>query len=222
MQTSSPFSPRTGGRRRRRRRPSCRARGTGSRRATPAAVGLPSTKHETMSVPPEIDDSSTSCLIALVDVVEAFGHERRAGREHRAQRRRGRCVLARLERRLCAGVDVLGRGAEDASCVSASAKSNRMLPARMERRAVVEQQRRAGGEARDQPVPHHPAAGREVEQAVAGLDVACAAGAPSGAAAACRRRRARCTSARRSCPTNTGCRADGRTAAARRRCRLGS
>ena len=40
-----------------------RARGTGSRRATPAASGLPSTKHDTMSVPPEIDDSSRSCLI---------------------------------------------------------------------------------------------------------------------------------------------------------------
>ena len=34
----------------------------------------------------------------------------------------------------------------------------------IERRAVVEQQRRPGGEARDQPVPHHPAAGGEVEE----------------------------------------------------------
>ena len=42
----------------------------------------------------------------------------------------------------------------------------------MERRAVVEQQRRLRRERRDQPVPHHPAAGREVEDAIAGLDVA--------------------------------------------------
>ena len=42
----------------------------------------------------------------------------------------------------------------------------------MEGRAVVEQQRRARGQARDQPVPHHPAAGGEIEQPVAGLDVA--------------------------------------------------
>ena len=41
-----------------------------------------------------------------------------------------------------------------------------------EGRAVVEQQRRAGGEARDKPVPHHPAAGSEVEQPVARLHVA--------------------------------------------------
>ena len=41
----------------------------------------------------------------------------------------------------------------------------------MKGRAVVEQQRRAGRERRDQPVPHHPAAGREVEDAIARLDV---------------------------------------------------
>ena len=35
----------------------------------------------------------------------------------------------------------------------------------MERRAVIEQQRRARGQRRDQPVPHHPAAGGEVEHA---------------------------------------------------------
>ena len=40
----------------------------------------------------------------------------------------------------------------------------------MERRAVVEQQRRAAGEPGDQPVPHHPAAGGEVEEPVAGLE----------------------------------------------------
>jgi hypothetical protein len=42
-----------------------------------------------------------------------------------------------------------------------------------EGRAVVEQQRGAGGQAGDQPVPHHPAAGGEVEQAVAGFTSLC-------------------------------------------------
>ena len=53
-----------------------------------------------------------------------------------------------------------------------SAKSNSALPSRMERRSVVQHQRRFRGERRDQPVPHHPAAGREVEDAIAGADVA--------------------------------------------------
>ena len=42
----------------------------------------------------------------------------------------------------------------------------------VEGRAVVEQQRRAGGQAGNQPVPHHPAAGGEIEQAVAVLEAA--------------------------------------------------
>ncbi len=55
---------------------------------------------------------------------------------------------------------------------SASTKSQRILSVARERRTVVEQQRSAGGEPRRKPVPHHPAAGREKEQPVAGLDVA--------------------------------------------------
>ncbi len=42
---------------------------------------------------------------------------------------------------------------------------------RVERRAVVEQQRRPARQTRDQPVPHHPAERREVEDAVACPDV---------------------------------------------------
>ena len=41
----------------------------------------------------------------------------------------------------------------------------------MQRRAVVEQQRRLCGERRDVPVPHHPGARRKIENAIAGLDV---------------------------------------------------
>ena len=42
----------------------------------------------------------------------------------------------------------------------------------MRRRSVVEHDGRAFGQRRDQPVPHHPAAGGEVEQPIAGADVA--------------------------------------------------
>ena len=42
----------------------------------------------------------------------------------------------------------------------------------MKRRAVIERQRRTGSKARDEPVPHHPAAGREVEKRLTGLQVA--------------------------------------------------
>ena len=42
----------------------------------------------------------------------------------------------------------------------------------MERRAVVEHERRLRRERGDEPVPHHPAARREVEDAVAAADVA--------------------------------------------------
>ena len=43
----------------------------------------------------------------------------------------------------------------------------------MQRRAVVEQQRRPGGERRNVPVPHHPRAGREVEYAVVARTSVC-------------------------------------------------
>ena len=55
---------------------------------------------------------------------------------------------------------------------SVSAKLPQHAAAVDEGRAVVQQQRRARGQARHEPVPHHPAAGREVEQAVARLHVA--------------------------------------------------
>ena len=54
---------------------------------------------------------------------------------------------------------------------SRSARSKSTPGVRMERRAVVEHQRRIRCEPRHQPVPHHPAGGREVEEPVAGLQV---------------------------------------------------
>ena len=61
-------------------RPPCRGPAPGSRRARPAQVGSPQTKHDTMSVPPEIEARCTSGLDVLIDVVEALRRQRRAGR----------------------------------------------------------------------------------------------------------------------------------------------
>jgi hypothetical protein len=76
VQTSSPFSPRTG-----------RPRSSKTSTAMPSAahwisprhtgaMGLPMTKQETMSVPPEIDDRQQVALDRRVDEVEAL---RRSG-----------------------------------------------------------------------------------------------------------------------------------------------
>ena len=53
-----------------------------------------------------------------------------------------------------------------------SARSNSAAAVGMDRRSVVEHQRRLRGERRHQPVPHHPAAGGEVEDSIAAADVA--------------------------------------------------
>ena len=58
-------------------------------------VGLPSTKQEMMSVPPEIEASCTSRFTSSIDVIEAF--RRRAASRSRAialHRRRGRAMRA--------------------------------------------------------------------------------------------------------------------------------
>ena len=86
VQTSSPFSPRTGW-------PSSFQTSTfspsprhcSSPRQT-GSTGLPSAKHETMSVPPEIELSLHVGLHARVDVIEALRHQRAAGRGSRAAR----------------------------------------------------------------------------------------------------------------------------------------
>ena len=169
-------------------------------------IGLPPTKQPTMSVPPEIDARCTSRLMLLVDEVEALGRERRSGGRDRADR----VEPMRVDRReagLGDGVDELRGGAEQRHPGLVGEVEQRVAVG-MERRAVVEQQRRLRRERRDQPVPHHPAAGREVEHPVARRGCRSGADAPSGAGSACRRRRARCTWGRRSCPTRTGCRAD--------------
>ena len=65
-----------------------------------------------------------------------------------------------------AGGEVLGRSPELGHALLCGIVPQ-YIPARAERVAVIEQEGRARGQPRNQPVPHHPAAGRVIEQAVA-------------------------------------------------------
>ncbi len=105
-----------------------------------------------------------------VDVVEALGHQRRSGRGDGAQRAKF-VALDRFESRLGASVDELGRGAEQRH-VGGVGEIVKHVAVGIKRRAVEQQQRRLRGERRDEPVPHHPRTGGEVEHAVVRLDVA--------------------------------------------------
>ncbi len=108
-------------------------------------------------------------LDIAVDVIEAFGGERRAGGGDEPHRRQV-MGLGGLEARLLAGVDIFRRGAEHVDVLSLREIPHHRL--RRERRAVVEHERRARGDAGGEPVPHHPAAGGEVEQPLAVAQVA--------------------------------------------------
>ena len=104
-----------------------------------------------------------------VNVVELLRRERRPGGQHGAQRAEieiaTRCAAVLLE-----GRQVLRAGAERRDPL-AFRHAPQHVAVRRERRALVEDQRAARGESADEPVPHHPAAGREEEQAVVGRQV---------------------------------------------------
>ena len=68
-------------------------------------------------------------------------------------------------------IEILGRGAEQADLLVAG-EIPQHVAIRVKRRAVIEHQGGAGGEGAHQPVPHHPAAGGEVEDPLPRLDVA--------------------------------------------------
>src|SRR6267378_8373967 len=78
--------------------------------------------------------------------------------------------LRRLHAGLGDRVDELCRGAE-MGCPLGIGVVEQDTALFDEGRAVVEQKRRAGSQSGGEPVPHHPAEGGEVEQAVARLDV---------------------------------------------------
>ena len=97
------------------------------RRATPGPAGSPMTKQRHDVGAARDRGEADVALDGAIDVVEAFGRQRRAGRGHRPHRvelvgrhrlrarpwRRRRCTWPRCRR---------------ASCAPASAKSNRALP----------------------------------------------------------------------------------------------
>ena len=105
-----------------------------------------------------------------VDVGEALGAERATGGADGPQRAE---VVGprRTQSGLGHRVDELGRHAEQRH-VTVVHEVEQPGAIRVEGRAVVEDQRGSGGQARGQPVPHHPASRREVEDPVAGPDVA--------------------------------------------------
>ena len=79
--------------------------------------------------------------------------------------------LAGAESGLAQGIQVAGRGAEQGHA-GGFGEVEEGAVAGMHRGAVVEKDRRLRRQRRNEPVPHHPAQGRVVEDAVAGPDVA--------------------------------------------------
>ncbi|MNF55487.1 hypothetical protein D3C84_369500 [compost metagenome] len=109
-------------------------------------------------------------LDVAVDVLEALVGQRRAGGQHGFQALQP-MALARPGAGLFQGGQVLGAGAEDADAFSID-QVHQAFRSRMEGGAVIEHQGGAQGQPGYQPVPHHPAAGGEVEQGVRGGKVA--------------------------------------------------
>ena len=101
----------------------------------------------------------------LVDPLEALGREGGAGRADGAQAREV-AAAARLDAVLHAGGDVGGAGAEAGdSCAGGEVPEHAHV--RVAGAAVVEDDRGGGQQRADEEVPHHPAGGREPEDAVA-------------------------------------------------------
>ena len=109
-------------------------------------------------------------LHRVVHVLEPFGEERRPGRGDRPHAREV-VRVGRTQSELPAGVEVLRRRPEQrhADLVD-QVPEHRSLGGG--RDAVEQHERRFAGEPAREPVPHHPAGRREVEDAVVGLHVA--------------------------------------------------
>ena len=105
----------------------------------------------------------------LVYEIEALGCEGGARREHAAHGAEV-VTLRGLDARLRGSVDEFRRHAEDVH-PRRICEVEQHVGVGVEGRSVVEHQRRFGGERADEPVPHHPAAGREVEDSFARLQV---------------------------------------------------
>ena len=103
-------------------------------------------------------------LDVAVNIIEALGCQGGTRREHRLELREV-VVLGGLDGGLLERREVLGRGAEHGDAVGFGVAPQNAAVG-VERRAVVEHDRGLARQAAHQPVPHHPAAGGEVEQAV--------------------------------------------------------
>ena len=121
-------------------------------------------------VRPSRDRREADVLLDIsVDVFEALLRERRPGGADRAERRQVE-LLPGFHAFLRQGLQVLCAGPEDGHGLIAS-EAPQHGGIGMKRVPVVEEEGGAGGEAADEPVPHHPAAGREVENSRIAGDV---------------------------------------------------
>ena len=75
--------------------------------------------------------------------------------------------FARTQVRLGNGINELGRGADDVDSLLLD-KIENDVSVREKRRAVIQRQRSPAGQSGYQPVPHHPAAGREIKKPIIG------------------------------------------------------
>ena len=116
-------------------------------------------------------------LHALVDEVEAVRGERASGGQDRAQRREV-VLAARARRPPSRRARATSRSCRTPRAAPATTRSQRIGRSRSDRRAVVEHDRRADRQAGHEPVPHHPPAGREVEDPVVRARDRCGARAP--------------------------------------------
>ncbi len=108
-------------------------------------------------------------LHLAVDVVEAFGRQRRAGR-HEGAKIAEAVRVHRRDARLAQRLDELGRGAEVRETHRIGVVEQNGVVAHTGR-AVVKANRGPLAERRHQPIPHHPAASGEEEHAVFGMNI---------------------------------------------------
>ena len=121
-------------------------------------------------MPPLIEERQTSRLMDSWTKSKLSGTERRAGGEDRAQPERS-WVFAGARPAFLTASMYLAEVPKIVDALLGHVVEERVAVG-LERRAVVERERRLAGERAHQPVPHHPAAGGEVEDAPAALHVA--------------------------------------------------
>ena len=172
MQTSSPFSP----------------RGTGVPCSSNTSTFMPSARHwisprhtgaDRIAADETAHDVGAAgnrrevdvALDVLVDEVEALRRQRRSGGRHRPHA--WRAVRRRAGAARPSATASMNLADVPNSVIRGLVREGEQRVAvGMKRRAVVEQDGRARRQHRHQPVPHHPAERREVEDAIARLDVA--------------------------------------------------